>query len=177
MAELREHVAAVRLHAGRIMALHTDDELSSTRTVTPAEQKLGAHLTRLARSWADILPLATQLVHPAVTPRHLAILLAWLDAHKAAAAAAEAAGSALPAGPLMADPFAVPLHHVRDDQAGGPGPAGAERTSLAKLVTACAESGAARELAGRVVAVALGEAQLLTWLASIQERLAVRVLG
>ena len=32
-------------------SLHTEDDLTSTKTVTPAEQKLGAHLALLVKSW------------------------------------------------------------------------------------------------------------------------------
>ncbi|KXZ44406.1 hypothetical protein GPECTOR_68g377 [Gonium pectorale] len=167
MAELAEHVGRLRVHAGRITSLHTDDDLTSTKTVTPAEQKLGAHLTLLVKSWQEILPLAQQLVHPSVKPRHLRTLLGWLSAHRAAAAAAPnpvtaGAGStpatastatAPPSIPLllMHDPYTVPPTHVREDESSVAEVAG--RVSLAQLL-------------------ALGEGQLAAWLTSIQERVA-----
>ena len=60
-------------------SLHTDDDLSSLKTVTPQEQKLGAHFTLIVKSWHDVLPMAQQLVQPAVRPRHLRTLLSWLQ--------------------------------------------------------------------------------------------------
>ncbi|GFR50873.1 hypothetical protein Agub_g13161, partial [Astrephomene gubernaculifera] len=187
MAELADHVTRLRTHAARITSLHTDDDLTSTRTVTPAEQKLGAHLSVLVKSWQDILPLAQQLVNPAVKPRHLRTLLGWLAAHRAVASAAaaaagkgggggggrnvtpmEAAGAAPPVL-LMQDPFALPPTHVRQDDALVAEAAG--RTSLAQLVTSCSESAHTRQLVARISQVALGEAQLVSWLQSIKERL------
>ncbi|GLI61741.1 hypothetical protein VaNZ11_004155, partial [Volvox africanus] len=176
-AELQEQVGRIRMHASKITSLHTDDDLTSTRTVTPAEQKLGAHLSLLVKSWQDILPMAQQLVHPAVKPRHLRMLLGWLSAHQTAAAAGTsgASGGGLfnpeLGSPLrmMQNPYAALPTHVRQDDAEVAAAAG--RTSFAHLVTACSESAATRALVMRISQVALGEAQLVSWLRSIQERM------
>lgn len=151
-------------------SLHTDEDITSSKTVTPAEQKLGAHLSLLVKSWQDVLPLAQQLVHPSVKPRHLRTLLSWLQAlhagaaaghvgapatppagAAAAATAATTAAAAAAAAPQFQVPFVVPLQHVREDEDAVAEEAG--RTSLAQLLSACSESQHTRELVARIAQV------------------------
>lgn len=182
-AELEEQVVRIRQHATKITSLHTDDDLTSTRTVTSSEQKLGAHLSLLVKSWQEILPTAQVLVHPAVKPRHLRTLQGWLAAHQTALVAAATAatstagggsgplGSELGNAPLrmMQNPYAALPTHVRQDDAALALEAG--KTSLAQLVTAASESAATQALVMRISQVAQGEAQLTAWLRSIQDRM------
>lgn len=147
--------------------MHTDDDVTSLHTVTQPEQKLGAHFSLVVKSWHEVLPLAQQLVQPAVKPRHLRTLLGWLAAHHGALRSIKGATGGADA--VMSDPYAVPVIHVSEDS--GLAAEEASRTSLAQLVSACSESPHTRELVARIVRVAAAEAELSAWLASIQERL------
>ena len=62
-----------------VQILEVAADVASGTTLTPAESKLVSHYGVVARSWADFLPIAQQLNQPAVRPRHIAMLMDWVQ--------------------------------------------------------------------------------------------------
>ena len=76
------HVACMPLspyvQRAYMQALHSNEDVTSLRTVTPQEATLAAHYRLEVKSWLAVLPVAHKLSQDFVRARHLHMLIEWL---------------------------------------------------------------------------------------------------
>ncbi|MEW5297332.1 MAG: hypothetical protein WDW36_000548 [Sanguina aurantia] len=180
-AELEAHIARLGGEVAKISSRHVSPEVTSLTTATPQEATMAAHYSLVLRSWDDMMPVVRALGGGPLLPRHVHMLLTWLQTYhttsrqapKAATHKARPALFARQHGPpplRLHDAYPIPTAHVDEDERRLE--ESASGTTLAQLLSRCTESPETRQLVTKAVAVAAEEHRIQLQLRSIQRAMA-----